>query len=171
MNYYRAAPISRGEIRKLAFALKKKVGLENELYFPILPFVENVLPILIPDFQFEVVPVYEMGSKHGETFPSKNIIRIREDIYNRAAEGEGRDRLTVAHEVGHLFLHEDDSIALCRLDPNEKLKAYEDPEWQANAFGGELLAPSYLIKGMRSSEVQSRCGVSASAAWYQLKNA
>lgn len=66
-----------------------------ELYFPILPFVENILPILIPDFQFEVVPVTEMENKYSETYPSKNLIRIREDVYLRATASEGRDRLTV----------------------------------------------------------------------------
>jgi Zn-dependent peptidase ImmA (M78 family) len=170
MRCYKADAISRDEIRKYVRLLKKNVGLEYELYFPILSFVENILPILIPDFQFEVVPEAEMGNKHGETYPSKNLIRIREDIYLRAAAGEGRDRLTVAHEVGHLFLHEDDSIALCRLEPGDKLKPYEDPEWQADAFGGELLASSYLIEGMNSREVEKMCGVSAAAAKVQLKS-
>lgn len=170
MRCYKADAISRDEIRKYVRLLKKNVGLEYELYFPILSFVENILPILIPDFQFEVVPEAEMGNKHGETYPSKNLIRIREDIYLRAAAGEGRDRLTVAHEVGHLFLHEDDSIALCRLEPGDKLKPYEDPEWQADAFGGELLASSYLIEGMNSGEVEKMCGVSAAAAKVQLKS-
>ena len=85
MNCYKADPVSRADIRRYVYMLKKKVGLEEELYFPILPFVENVLPMLIPDFQFQVVPVAEMGVKHGETYPSKNLIRIREDMYNRAA--------------------------------------------------------------------------------------
>ena len=43
-------------------------------------------------------------------------------------------------------MHEEASISLCRLEPGKKLPAYEDPEWQADAFGGELLASSYLIK-------------------------
>jgi Zn-dependent peptidase ImmA (M78 family) len=135
-----------------------------------VPFLENVLPILIPDFQLEIVPMEEMGNKHGETYPSKNLIRIREDVYLRAIEGEGRDRLTIAHEIGHLFLHEDDSIALCRLATNEKLKPYEDPEWQADAFGGELLASSYLIAGMDAMSVSQKCGVSMAAAQVQLKS-
>ena len=91
-------------------------------------------------------------------------------MYLRAVSGEGRDRLTIAHEVGHLFLHDNDSIALCRLDPSEKLKPYEDPEWQANAFAGELLASSYLISEMTGGEVSKRCGVSASAAAIQLRS-
>ena len=170
MRCYKADAISRDDIRRFVRSIKKLVGLEDELYFPILSFVENILPILVPDFQFEVVPESEMGNKHGETYPSKNLIRIREDIYLRAAAGEGRDRLTVAHEVGHLFLHEDDAIALCRLEPGEKLKPYEDPEWQADAFGGELLASSYLIVGMSQSEVERKCGVLSAAARVQLNS-
>lgn len=138
------------------------------MYFPVIPFLENILPILVPDFQLEILPEEEMGNKHGETYPSKNLIRIREDVYLRAVQGMGRDRLTVAHEIGHLFEHEDDAIALCRLAPGEKLKPFEDPEWQANAFGGELLAPSYLIEGMSVVEVSQKCGVSLSAARVQL---
>ncbi len=170
MNCYKADAVSRQNIRDYVYMLKKKVGLENVLYFPILQFVENVLPVLVPDFQFEVVPKNEMGNKHGETYPSKNLIRIREDIYLRAAQGEGRDRLTIAHEIGHLFMHEDDAIALCRLAPNERLKPFEDPEWQADAFGGELLASSYLIEEMSAYDVAKKCGVSMPAARVQLNS-
>ncbi len=168
MNCYKADPVSRNQIRDFVRRLRRRVGMENELFFPILTFVENILPCIIPDFQLEIVSVAEMGGKHGETYPSKNLMRIREDVYLRAAKGEGRDRLTIAHEVGHLFQHEDDCIALCRLAPGEELLPYEDPEWQADAFGGELLAPSYLIKGMSVKEVQDKCGVSSSAAYTQL---
>lgn len=171
MNNYKANAISRREIQCYIRELKKRAGLEDVLYFPVLPFLENILPILIPDFQFEVLPEEEMGNKHGETYPSKNLIRIREDVYLGAADGHGRDRLTIAHEIGHLFMHENDSIALCRLAPNEKLKPYEDPEWQANAFGGELLASSYLIRGKSIQEVSEQCGVSWDAAEIQLKAA
>jgi Zn-dependent peptidase ImmA (M78 family) len=170
MNCYKANAISRNDIRRFIRSLKRHVGLENEFYFPIVPFLENVLFVLIPDFQLEIIPFEEMGNKHGETYPSKNLIRIREDVYLRAIDGEGRDRLTIAHEIGHLFMHEDDSIALCRLSPNEKLKPYEDPEWQADAFGGELLASSYLIKGMDAYAVSQKCGVTIKAAKVQLKS-
>ena len=168
MNCYKAAPLGRKSIRNFIRQLKRDIGLEYELYFPVIQFLENILPILVPDFQLEILPEKEMGNKHGETYPSKNLIRIREDVYLRAVQGMGRDRLTVAHEIGHLFEHEDDAVALCRLAPGEKLKSFEDPEWQANVFGGELLASSYLIEGMSTAEVSQKCGVSFSAASVQL---
>ena len=149
--------MSRKQIRRLVEYVRKLAKIEDEVFFPILQFVENVLPVIFDDFQFEVVPMEEMGNKHGESFPNRNIIRIREDVYMRAVRGEGRDRLTIAHEVGHFFMHEADSISLCQLARGEKLRAFEDPEWQADAFGGELLAPAHLIRGMSIREVQRKC--------------
>ena len=170
MNCYKASPLSRRDIRYYVRKIKEQVGLENELCFPILTFIENILPTVIPDFELEIPTVSEMPGKHGETFPSKHIMRIREDVYLRAVQGKGRDRLTIAHEVAHLLLHDDESIALCRLAPNEKLLPYEDPEWQADAFAGELLASSYLIKGMTESQIMKRCFVSSAAAHTQLSS-
>lgn len=170
MNSYKAQPLSRNDIRTIVRELKALTHTEGIMYFPIVTFLENILPLLIPSFQLEIVPQAEMGNKHGETYPSKNLIRIREDVYLNAVNGSGRDRLTLAHEIGHLLLHEDDSVALCRLAPNEHLKAYEDPEWQADAFGGELLASSYLIRGLSLEQVQRQCGVSEAAAKVQLRS-
>ncbi len=170
MTCYKADSISRNEIREYVRCLKKEIGMEYELYFPVVKFLENVVPILIPDFQLEIATISEMENKHGETFPDKDFIRIREDVYLRAIKGEGRDRLTIAHEIGHLFMHGEGAVSMCRLEPGQSLKPYEDPEWQANAFGGELLASSYLIEGMSVSEVKEKCGVSASAARIQLNS-
>ena len=171
MSGYKASAISRRDIQSIIRTIRKAVGLEYDLHFPIVQFLENVLPIFCPDFQLEILSQSEMGNKHGETYPSRKLIRIREDVYLGAVNGSGRDRLTIAHEIGHLFLHKDASIALCQLAPNEKLRAFEDPEWQANAFGGELLASAYLIRGMSAAEVSEQCGVSMDAAKIQLKAA
>ena len=167
---YKAQPISRKEIRRYVKEIKSYLHLENEYDFPIIRFLELGLPLYFPDFVLQVPSEMEMLVNHGETFPDKHIIRIREDIYLRAVAGEPRDRMTVAHEIGHLFLHTDHAVSLCRLSPFEKLKPYEDPEWQADAFGGEMLAPSYLIQGMSVDEVMHRCNISEAAAINQLKH-
>ena len=110
-----------------------------------------------------------LGECHGLTYPDRNEIHIREDVYGRALEGSGRDRLTMAHELFHLLQHEKRNISYARIKSEYDIETFRDPEWQANAFGGELLASSYLIKGMSETEVQTRCGVSAAAAHCQLK--
>lgn len=168
----RAIGMSCKEIQNLVYYIKKVCGLENELYFPILRFAENILPYLFDDdYTFCVVSKKELGDKHGETFPNEHIIRIREDVYLGAKNGVGRDRLTIAHEIGHLFLHDNDAVSFCRLEKGQKLRAFEDPEWQANCFGGELLASSYLIQNMTTEEIVKKCVVSFDAATIQLNRA
>ena len=47
--------------------------------------------------------------------------------------------------------------------------AYMNPEWQANAFAGELMAPYDLVKGMRIEEIAEKCGMSITAASIQYR--
>lgn len=42
-----------------------------------------------------------------------------------------------------------------------------DPEWQANAFAGELLAPFQYIKHMEIFDISTKYGVSIEAALVQ----
>ena len=37
---------------------------------------------------------------------TENCIKIREDVYERAIKGYGRDRFTLAHELGHFLMHQ-----------------------------------------------------------------
>ncbi len=171
MRAYKAEGTSIKDIQRFVRDIKKIVEMEKSLYFPIVEFAENILPQIFPDYEFNVVSMKEMGDKHGETFPSLHKIMIREDVYAGAVADNGRDRMTIAHEVGHLFLHDNNSISLCSLKKGKKLKPYEDPEWHANCFGGELLASSYLIRDMSVDEVVKYCCVSKTAAEVQLKRA
>jgi len=109
-----------------------------------------------------------MGAKHGETIPSENRIRIREDVYERACNGYGRDRLTMAHELGHLLLHRVETITLAREDGD--IPPYKDPEWQANAFAGELLGLYEYIKDMSIIDIASHYGITEKAASIQRRN-
>ncbi|MBQ9006577.1 MAG: ImmA/IrrE family metallo-endopeptidase [Atopobiaceae bacterium] len=133
-----------------------------------MKFLEFALPMLFPDFELEILTMEEMGEKHGETLPDKHIIRIREDIYDRACAGKGRDRFTVCHEMGHLFMHAHLDVSMART--RGSYPAYESSEWQANAFAGELLMPHDAIVGMDIREVADRFMVSESAAEKQLRS-
>lgn len=162
-----AEPLSRKQIRNIALAIRKIVGAENKLYFPIVEFLELILPQIMPSFQFIIETEEMMGSCHGLTYPEHKIIKIREDVYDRAVNGSGRDRLTLAHELFHLLQHSNDNISFARIGDNSKVVTYCDPEWQADAFGGELLIPKHLIGNMSVDEIVANCDVSYSAAKYQ----
>jgi Zn-dependent peptidase ImmA (M78 family) len=163
---------SRLQIRELASLLREMSrpvlgGFGDS--FPIVDVAELVLPELLDDYVFEVRTVSEMGDDHGLTIPSKNNIRIREDIYERALEGRGRDRLTIAHEIGHLLMH--DTARFARTAPGQTIPAYRSPEWQANCFGAELLVfPEGLTRRHRAVDVAALRGVSVDAATIQLEH-
>lgn len=161
-------PTSRQAIWAHVRNIRRSLGVEDKLYFDIVHFVERVMPEVFPEFVFEICTKIEMGNLHGETIPSEHKIRIREDVYIGACEGRGRDRLTMAHEVGHFFMHDEQSIVFCKVDPNGKLPNFRDPDWQADVFGGELLAPSYLINGMPVCDIHEICAVSTACAERQL---
>lgn len=165
-----AEPISRSKLRKMAMTIRILDGSENDMFFDIAKFLEVKLYKIDPTFNFRVLAKLEMGECHGLTFPDRNEIQIREDVYDRAVKGSGRDRMTMAHELGHLLFHEKQNISYACMRTNEdvKIPIYRNPEWQADAFGGELLVPHHLIGGKSLDEVSKECGVSLKAAMCQL---
>lgn len=169
MSKFFVKPTSRQAIWELVREIRRYLGVEDKLYFDIVHFVERVMPEVFPDFVFEVRTEAEMNNQHGKTIPSEQKIQIREDVYIGACEGKGRDRLTMAHEVGHFFMHDEQSVVFCKANPNTKIPCYQDPDWQADVFGGELLAPSYLISEMEANEIHKTCKVSIACANSQLR--
>ena len=163
-----AEPLSRKDIRIMAHKIRIIEGNINECYFDIVHFLDVTLPRIDDNFSLVIKTKSELGECHGLTFPDRNEIQIREDVYERAMDGSGRDRLTMAHELFHLLQHEKTNISFARVEPNSRIAAFRDPEWQADAFGGELLIPHYLVKGMSAEMVAEKCGVSISAAKCQL---
>lgn len=156
------APRSREDISRLAREIRRILGLHDVLNIDVLKLVENILPQIWDDYCFDVCPAEEMGANHGLSID--HTIKIREDIYDGAEAGEGRDRMTIIHEFGHLLMHSNAPKALAR----GKVITYKDPEWQATAFAGEFLIPRHLVIGMNEHEIAFECGVSLPAARYQL---
>lgn len=163
-----ADPLSRNQIRQTADLIRQMDGSQDSLFFNIVRFLEIKLPSIDPSFNFRVKPKEEMGECHGITYPDRNEIQIRQDVYERAIDGSGRDRLTLAHELGHLILHEKENISYARMEDGADLPRYRNPEWQADAFGGELLMPHDLIKGLDADEIKDSCKVSRKAALCQM---
>lgn len=65
---YIAEPIQRTELRSLAKVMREILQVEDRLYIPVITILENVMPLLFPDFSYEYVPREEFPKKkHGET--------------------------------------------------------------------------------------------------------
>jgi len=165
-----AEPIPRSTLRALADKIRELAGTSDKLFFPIVQFIEHKMPLLFSGFHHEVIPIDEWPSSiHAVTEIENKVIKIREDVYHGAIRDLGRDRMTLAHEVGHYILLVAKGVNLYRSFDGAKVEAFRDPEWQAKAFAGELLCPFNLIKGMAAPHIASACGVSDEAAQYQYK--
>jgi len=137
--------------------------------FPILQVVELMLPKVMPECSFEVKEADEMGDNHGLTHPESNEMWIRSDVYEGALQGNGRDRFTIAHELGHLLLHSQPGMPR-KMKPASSMKPYVNSEWQANSFAGALLIPTtFAVASRNPYEISEVCGVSVDAANVQLR--
>jgi Zn-dependent peptidase ImmA (M78 family) len=165
---YETRPVSRQQLRDFASGIRTKFGLGEVLLFPIVEFMELNLPTIDPEFQWEIVEKDILSEEiHADTDPVARRIRIREDVYEGAVAGNGRDRMTVAHELAHYLL-----LVVLEwpvLPSSEDVPAYRDPEWQAKALAGELLIPHQKIQGMDCGDVMETFGVSLEAAEFALR--
>lgn len=144
------------------------LNLTNELYFPIVEVLE-MLHKFDEDAHFEVVEADELEeNEHAVTDIITKTIKIRSDVYEGACNGVGRDRMTIAHEFAHFITLCVCGFRLARSFGDVDIPPYRDPEWQAKCLAGELMIDSDLVKGMSSSEVSEKCGVSFDAADFQL---
>lgn len=163
---YEVPPLGRKDIRRTADTIRRVFQIDETKPFPVMKFLEQVMPMLFDSFNYEVLSEKEMGEAHGRSFPNNHVIHLREDVYDRACEGYGRDRLTVMHEISHQFLHEGVSVSLART---RSLPAFKDSEWQANALAGEILMPYRQIRAMSQELVVATYDVTPAAAATQLR--
>ena len=163
---------SKDNIAANASLMRKFLELEDVPYFPVVDVYE-VLDLMYEGASFEVREMHEMGDDHGRTYPDRNLIYIREDVYERANDGAPRDRFTMCHELGHLMMHR--GVALSRIDPRQPPKIFRNSEWQADTFASFLLMPRKLLQNYSSvMSVAAAFGVSFEAATVrrgELKNA
>jgi Zn-dependent peptidase ImmA (M78 family) len=163
-NCLKAPPISRGNIKAITSKIRSIFGVDTP-YFPV-DYVFEATSLFLPDYQTEILSGKEMGDNHGLTLYELKIIQIRDDVYEGACEGKGRDRMTIAHEIGHAVLH---TGTLASARDFGSIKLFEDPEWQAKAFAGHLLIPDDILGRHDMQEVAEICKVSLDAAQVALR--
>jgi len=183
-------PLSRAEIERRANRLVAEIDpslVNSPGEFPVLEVLEfRSLELL--GAEFDVSDELEPGVE-GLMDPTMNTpqIRLSPEVYAALQEGIPRARFTAMHEAGHAKLHaiqlreqglkvQDGRLVfeLYRVE-RRKLRAFEDPEWQANTFAGCVLMPGPAIMslavcgGIQVSAVQRLFGVSYSAAMTRIE--
>lgn len=164
-NVFRMVPPrNRESISRDAYLLRKRLEMEHTPYFQVVRFIELVLPQSDPDFSLEIISDEALVGVQAEYIPQCNAIRVKNSVYEAAVNGYWWVRATLAHELGHYYFHDERNVRYAKLYPGQKLPPDYDPERQANIFAAELLAPTYMIKGMSPQQIGKEFGVSFTIA-------
>ncbi|WP_332061117.1 ImmA/IrrE family metallo-endopeptidase [Bartonella sp. CB74] len=163
---------SRGwkEISNITNGIRKTLGLSHYEPFPILHFLEFILAQMMSDsdFTFLVLGQKEMGNIEGLTHPQGKFIAIRQSVYEKACNNDGRSNFTLAHELGHFMLHT--NLPFQRAVTSGQIPPYRSAEKQANQFAAELLMPrQFILQHPTIDEIVKICKVSWQAAKVRFK--
>ena len=168
MSKYKVPPLSREYISLQASNIRKVTKTEDDFLFP----VENLIEILLECIggNTEVLEDKELPSNIPAktiSYPNINLIKdipytviqMKKNVYLGAIAGNPEDRFTLAHELGHAFLLHGcvNNDYVCKKD--EIMSSKENPEWQADIFAKELLAPSHLFKRFNHNFIAKVCNI------------
>lgn len=157
-------PMTTQAIETAAFETRKFFYPDGQNLLDVMDLIEHKLPLAYQSFHLDVVRPEELPGREAEFNPTNFCIRIREPIYEAACNYDGHCRFTVAHELGHFFLHRDQTPAFGRPARDGKIPAYKHSEWQADTFARNLLAPRQLTNGMTVPEIKTVFEVSYEVA-------
>ncbi len=177
---YIADPQTRIQIREKAKNVREYLNLENKKYIDIIKVIDDLQNeetlsyeiLLDSDFDkiaklyYQNITPKELLNMPAFTDMRENHIYIRENNYNKAWDGDGIERMNLAHELGHVVMN----ITGVKYELSTSLvtpEAYRDPEWQAKCFAGEFLMNKDLVENLSSEEIRQECGVGSQSANYQ----
>lgn len=166
MTKYMCEPKKREEIKAVAKWFRKRYGIENCIYFPVLEIMDVFS--LDNKVSFDIVDEDELDfNTLADTDILNNVIRIKQSVYDNACDGDGLARMTIVHEMGHYVLLKVYGILFARNTKESEVRTCMDPEWQAKCFAGEAMIDDELTANMTIAEIKEQCGVSYPAARYQ----
>ncbi len=82
-------------------------------------------------------------------------LHIVEQIWNDASLGKPYERRIVAHEIGHIIMHDGSAVAFSDEKSAQLnfVQNEESAEWQANIFADYFLVPDHIAIKLRDADV------------------
>jgi hypothetical protein len=149
---------SHEDIARIAASFLSEHHPSETIPAPIEKIVDNSLKI-------DIVPIpgmHKAFDTDGSTTSDLEAIYVEEFVYDQRP---GRYRFTLAHEAGHIVLHDKPYRSL-KWDSLEEWKRtaqgideeqYRWLEWHANAFAGLVLVPPSLSKNRYGNARRRSC--------------
>lgn len=141
------------EIANTALRFRDLFKVSDKTYVDIIEVLEFRVAEFIPDFRLMVRRDIELDTSARTTIDPPRIF-VRESIYDAACEGDADSRRILAHELGHLLLHQRISTPMQRdsvgyIDQFPLMDLLDSSEAQADVFARHFLVPPSLAFGSR----------------------
>lgn len=166
----RVAPMSYAKIDAAADQLRPALPLIADRHKRFTLDAWRILEQTLPKagINYRVAEVSELHNCAAFTIPDRNLIVIRNDVYDGLFDGSVFAASTVVHELCHIALGH--AVTLHRGSAAGEHEFYEDSEWQAKAMTAALMMPVAACKLTATPlKLAALCGVSVEAATYRLQ--
>ena len=188
------SPRSYRSLEQVAAHVRQRLKLSPEEAIEPLQLFENLDDIRIQRASGRQIPLWHgviaLDDSEGYTRydSERGLIEVlaSEQTYEWLEQGHSRATFFVPHELGHCLLHTEQLIRLAQMPARQltalhrgtaEHRAFEDTEWQANAFACALLMPAGGLVALEQEcgqltafDIAERYGVSIEAASYRLDN-
>jgi hypothetical protein len=156
---FQVAGRSAKQIEATTLAWRDSLGVTNDWSPNMNRLLEIKIPKLIPEFALVVRPDSEMGDAEAYTEFNPPHIAVRGSVYALALRDDGRSRMTLAHELGHLVMHPGAVKRRSEHNPNRisTIRIFESAEWQARKFAALFLVPDHIAVLFDSPEQLAEC--------------
>ncbi|XDD52526.1 ImmA/IrrE family metallo-endopeptidase (plasmid) [Leptospira sp. WS92.C1] len=176
--------LSRKDVNRAADIFRERVdsaGLKMSYPIPIMDILEFGYLKKLYNYEWRTESM-QSGLKGYTEFVERELV-LSEETYEGASAGNSSCLFTVAHELGHVVLH--DRQMTNRLYEQKEIvklnrgniEAFKDPEWQANEFAAAFLMPFDQVRKILTennffpeTEISFEFGVSDIAASIRIKN-
>jgi hypothetical protein len=162
------------EVRRLARQTKEDYGIQRLRPVNIIRCLESGSVLTCrgrKKLAYRVLDDTEMGADDGKTefTPDVVIISVKRSVHQSALWGDGRSRMTLAHELGHAVLHYGDplsrTLGAAGATSVSRRRPEDSAEHQAKVFAPAFLIDDAVVEEMSSpEEVSLAFGVSFEAA-------
>lgn len=172
-----ASSLSKKDIREKAKIIRKLFSISMDSFINAPLFLDNISVTLSKigiNFNYEIIEddnsLFESNEEAFTDLKTGTIYFKSSVIENACRKKYNRGAFTIAHELGHYFLHYLASdVKLSRISNDAYVPLYKDPEWQADTFASELLMPFEQCLSLNEEEIRKKYHVSRKAATTRKK--
>ncbi len=174
---YKVNPRSDKDVRDIARRMKMFFGVQNSMRpVNIVRILEEAKSVQTQFGRKQLVykPVAddspELEGDDARTIfePGTITILTKQSVHNRARMGVGRDRMTLAHELGHAVMHpgapKSRVAGATGATSLSRTNAFESAEHQAKVFASAFLIHDEIAQNLSAEEIATEFLVSPTAA-------